>query len=145
MSIILGAAVGIISAVIVPGQAQAQAQKWELPLVSRQGDTMYTDLTGIQRVAPHVYRAWSKYVYPKPVDKATMALVQKDYDCERGMRRVVSAVFYDANHAVTWKSKQPGRWIPVTLLKGRRQWAAVCNVDEGVLASLISWLKSKLP
>jgi len=146
MSIIMrAAAVGVIPLAIVAGPARSQAHKWELPLVSRQGDTMYTDLAGIQRVAPHVYRAWSKYVYPKPVDNATVALVQKDYDCEQRMRRVVSAVFYDANNTVTWKSKEPGRWMTITFLKGRRQWAAVCRVEEGTLASFISWLKSKLP
>ena len=138
-----GSAVGFLLVVIVAGSARAQ--KWELPVVSRGGDTMYTDLAGIKRVAPHVYRAWSKYVYANPVDNEVEALVQKDYDCEQRTRRVVSAVFYDTRHIVTWESKELGRWTPVTRQKGQRQWSAVCTRAEGgVLANFMIWLKSRL-
>ena len=62
----------------------AEAQHWDLTLVSK-GDSMFTDLDRIERVAPHVYRAWSKYVYVKrPSAKSdAKALVQKEYDCRR--------------------------------------------------------------
>jgi hypothetical protein len=121
----------------------AQAQHWQLTLDSR-GDSMYTDLDRIERVAPHVYRAWSKYVYVKRAD-ATQALVQKEYDCQQGTRRVLSAAFYNADGAVTWQSKAPGPWTPVTLLKGRRQWQQVCTrVDGLALSDVIRWLKITL-
>jgi hypothetical protein len=137
---------GVVGLVLVVVVARpARAQNWELTLVNRKGDSMYTDLHRIERVAPHVYRAWSKYVFVKPVSHDTEALVQKEYDCEEGRRRVFSAVFYDADHVVTWESKKPGPWTPVTRQKGRRQWSQVCNrIEGGVLANLISWLKSKL-
>ena len=136
------AIVGLVLVAVTVGPARAQ--KWELPLVRPNGDTMYTDLTRIELVEPHIYRAWSRYVYPKPVDNATEALVQKEYDCKRRSRRVFSAVFYDANHAVTWESKKPGKWVPVTRGYGRKQWNAVCGKEDGALANLMSWLKSKL-
>jgi hypothetical protein len=124
----------------------AQAQQWQLTLISK-GDSMYTDLGRIERVAPHVYRAWSKYVYVKRADVRSdaKALVQKEYDCQQGTRRVVSAVFYNADGAVTWQSKEPGPWTPVTLLKGRRQWQQVCTrVDGLALSDVIRWLKITL-
>jgi hypothetical protein len=125
--------------------APAPAQQWELPLVSRGGDTMYTDLSRIERVAPHVYRAQSRYLYTKAVDNATEALVQKEYDCEQRRRRVFSAVFYDAKGAVTWEAKEPGPWTAVTRRKGEKQWEAVCvRAEGGVWANLISRLKSRL-
>jgi hypothetical protein len=134
--------IGRVLLVVVAGTVQPQ--KWELPLVSH-SDTMYTDLSRIERLAPHVYRAWSRYVYTRPMERGTEALVQKDYDCEQGRRRVVSAMFYDANHTVTWESKEPGRWIPVTRHKGRRQWEAVCAAAEGgLLTRFLSWLKRTL-
>ena len=137
------AMVGLVLVVIAA--APARAQKWELPLVSRNGDTMYTDLSRIQLVEPHVYRAWSRYVFAKAVDNGVQALVQKEYDCKQRRRRIVSAVFYDADHAVTWESKKQGKWAPVTRKKGRKQWSAVCNrVEGGLLTSLMSWWKSKL-
>lgn len=137
-------AVAGVSLVVVLA-SPAPAQQWELPLVSRGGDTMYTDLAGIERVAPHVYRAQSRYVYAKAVDNATEALVQKEYDCEQRRRRVFSAVFYDAKRTVTWEAKEPGPWTTVTRRKGEKQWAAVCNrVEGGVWANLISRLKSRL-
>jgi hypothetical protein len=137
------AIVGLLLVAVTAGPALAQ--KWELPLVSRNGDTMYTDLTRIERVEPHIYRAWSRYVYAKPADNGTEALVQKEYDCKQVRRRVVSAVFYDADHAVTWESKEPGAWVPATRNQGRKQWNAVCGEhDPGVLANLMSWLKSKV-
>lgn len=135
--------VGLLLLVVISGRAAAQ--KWELPLVNRQGDTMYTDLAGIEHVAPHVYRARSKYVYAKPVDNGAEALVQKEYDCEQRKRRVVSAVFYDARGTVTWESKKPGPWTPVTRRKGEKQWAGVCDrVEGGLWANFISRLKSRL-
>jgi hypothetical protein len=124
----------------------AQAQKWQLTLTSK-GHSMYTDLDGVERVGPHVYRAWSKYVYVErvSVNSDAEALVQKEYDCQQGSRRVLSAVFYDVNGAVTWESKEPGPWTPVTRNKGQRQWSQVCSgVEEGVLFNLISWLKITL-
>jgi hypothetical protein len=136
-----GAVLGLVLGGVVT--RPVGAQQWELPVVNWSGDTMYTDLDQIERVAPHVYRAWSKYVYADPKENGAEALVQKEYDCEHRMRRVISAVFYDANHTVTWKSKKPGRWMPVTFLKGRRQWTAVCKQAEGrAPASFLTWLKS---
>jgi hypothetical protein len=124
----------------------AQAQNWQLTLVSK-GDSMYTDLEGIERVAPHVYRAWSRYTYVKRANVKTdaEALVQKEYDCRQGTRRVLSAVFYDADRTVTWETNQAGSWTPVTRQKGRRQWTQVCNqVEGGVLWNVISWVKINL-
>lgn len=124
----------------------AHAQNWQLTLITK-GDSMYTDLDRIERVAPSVYRAWSKYVYVKRVDMNSdaEALVQKEYDCRQGTRRVLSAVFYNAAGAVTWESKKPGPWTPVTRHKGRRQWLQVCtHVEGGVLSDFISWLKITL-
>jgi hypothetical protein len=121
----------------------ARAQHWELTLVS-QGDSVYTDLRRIERVAPRVYRAWSRYVYLKPHDAETAAeaLVQKEYDCGRGTRRVLSAVFYDADRTVTWESKEPGPSTPATRKKGRRQWSQVCDrVEGGRLAYLVAWIR----
>ena len=136
---------GVVGLMLVVVVAQAaQAQNWELTAVIK-GDSMFTDLDRIERVAPHVYRAWSKYVYVNPATRDTEAMVQKEYDCEQGKRRVFSAVFYNADRKVTWESKKPGPWTPVTRQKGRRQWSQVCNrVEGGVMANLIGWLKSKL-
>jgi hypothetical protein len=135
--------VGLLLLVVI--SSPAAAQKWELPLANRQGDTMYTDLAGIEQVAPHVYRTRSKYVYAKPVDNGAEALVQKEYDCEQRKRRVVSAVFYDARRTVTWESKEPGPWTAVTRRKGEKQWAAVCGrVEGGLWGNFISRLKSGL-
>jgi hypothetical protein len=123
-----------------------QAQQWQLTLISK-GDSMYTDLSRIERVAPHVYRAWSRYVYVNRADvhSDATALVQKEYDCGRGTRRVFSAAFYNADSALTWQSKEPGPWTPVTLLKGRRQWQQVCTRVEGMMLSdVIRWLKITL-
>jgi len=126
--------------------SSAHAQHWQLTLISK-GDSMYTDLDRIEQVAPHVYRAWSKYVYldrAKPNSDAE-ALVQKEYDCRLGTRRVYSAVFYDAAHAATWESNKPGPWTPVTRKKGQRQWSQVCSrVEGGVLFDIVSWLKITL-
>lgn len=136
--------VGLLLALVVA--TPVQAQQWQLTLVSR-GDSMYTDLHRIEPIGPHVYRAWSKYVYVKRADPKsdTEALVQKEYDCRQGTRRVLSAVFYSADRAVTWESKQPGPWTPVTRHKGRRQWLQVCtHVEGGVLSDWISWLKITL-
>lgn len=136
--------VGLALTVIVA--TPAHAQNWQLTLISN-GDSMYTDLGRIEQVAPHVYRAWSKYVYVKRVnaDSDTEALVQKEYDCEQGTRRVFSAVFYNADRAITWESQEPGPWTPVTRKKGQRQWSQVCSgVEGGVLFNLISWLKITL-
>jgi hypothetical protein len=86
-------------------------------------------------------------VYVKRIDpnSDTEALVEKEYDCRQGTRRVASAVFYNADRAVTWESKQPGPWTPVTRHKGRRQWLQVCTyVEGGVLSDFISWLKITL-
>src|SRR5215210_4197452 len=126
-----------VIAMSVPAQGPAPAQ-WELTLVTK-GDSMYTDLSRIERIAPHVYRAWSKYVYVNRTPKSdTEALVQKEYDCKAASRRVVSAVFYDADRAVTWESKRPGPWTFVTRHKGRREWTQVCHrVERGVLSNFI--------
>ena len=124
----------------------AQAQHWQLTLTAK-GHSMYTDLDRIERIAPNVYRAWSKYVYVNRADvnSDTEALVQKEYDCRQGARRVFSAAFYNAAGAVTWKSNDPGPWTPVTRHKGRRQWLQVCTqVEGGVLSHFISWLKITL-
>ena len=124
----------------------AQAQRWQLTTITK-GDSMYTDLDRVEQVGPHVYRAWSKYVYLKRQNGKSdaLALVQKEYDCRQGSRRVLSAVFYNADHAVTWESKQPGPWTPVTRHRGRRQWLQVCNrVEGGVLTNFRRWLTSKL-
>jgi hypothetical protein len=124
----------------------AQAQRWQLTTITK-GDSMYTDLDRVEQVGPHVYRAWSKYVYLKRQNgnSDALALVQKEYDCRQGSRRVLSAVFYNADHAVTWASKQPGPWTPVTRQRGRRQWLQVCNrVEGGVLSNFTRWLTSKL-
>ena len=137
------AAVAVLVQVAVTA-GPAWAQKWELPLVTRNGDTMYTDLTRIDRVGSDVYSAWSRYVYANPVDNGTEALVRKEYDCKQRSRRIVSAVFYDANHAVTWESNQPGTWVPVSRGYGRKQWNAVCGKEDGALANFMSWLRSKL-
>jgi hypothetical protein len=136
--------VGLALTIIVA--SPAQAQHWQ-PTLDSTGDTMYTDLDRIERIAPHVYRAWSKYVYVERVgvNGDTEALVQKEYDCRKGTRRVVSAAFYNADGAVTWESKKPGPWTPVTRHKGRRQWLQVCtHVEGGVLSDFISWLKITL-
>lgn len=139
---------------------QEQPRHWELPIVSRNGDTMYTDLAGIERVAPHVYRAWSRYAYPAGSGGEVEALVQKEYDCLQRRRRILSAAFYDSGHRETWRSQAPGAWIPVTG-KGVRQWAAVCHRVEGSVdrasrlaellrrlaalpARAVSWLKRSL-
>ena len=124
----------------------AQAQHWQLTVISK-GDSMFTDLDRIEQLAPHVYRAWSKYVYVKRIDanSDTEALVQKEYDCRQGTRRVLSAVFYNSRREVTWESSEPGPWTPVTRKKGRGQWLQVCtHVEGGVLYGLISWLKISL-
>ena len=134
--------VGLVLTVIVA--TPVQAQHWELTLVTK-GDSMYTDLDRIETVAPHVYQAWSKYVYIKraaPEGGDAEAMVLKEYDCKRGARRVLSAVFYDTTHTVTWESKKSGPWTPVTRHKGRRQWLQVCNrVEGGVLGNLMNWVK----
>jgi hypothetical protein len=124
----------------------AQAQRWQLTTITK-GDSMYTDLDRVEQVGPHVYRAWSKYVYLKRQNgnSDAQALVQKEYDCRQGNRRVLFAVFYNADHAVTWESKQPGPWTPVTRQRGGRQWLQVCNrVEGGVLSNFTRWLTSKL-
>src|SRR5918992_2305213 len=109
--------VGLLLTIITA--TPAQAQHWQLTLISK-GDSMYTDLDRVERIAPHVYRAWSKYVYVKRVNvnSDTEALVQKEYDCRQGTRRVFSAAFYNAAGAVTWESSKPGPWTPVTRQKG---------------------------
>ena len=124
----------------------AHAQNWQLTLISK-GDSMYTDLDRVEQVGPHVYRAWSKYVYVKRdhANSDAQALVQKEYDCQRGSRRVFSAIFYNAAQTVTWESKDPGPWTPVTRKKGQRQWSQVCShLEGGVIFGLISWLKITL-
>jgi hypothetical protein len=124
----------------------AQPQHWQLTLDSS-GDSMYTDLHRIERIAPHVYRAWSKYVYVQRADlhSDTEALVQKEYDCRQGTRRVVWAAFYDADGTVTWESKEPGPWTRVTRRKGGGQWLQVCtHVEGGALSNFLSWLKITL-
>jgi hypothetical protein len=124
------------------GAGPAQAQRWQLPLVNSQGDTMYTQVADIVEVAPNVYRAWSKYVYAKPSQGDVGALVKKDYDCENGTRRVVFAVYYGADRLTTSRSDRPGRWIPVTREKGYDQWAAVCaRARWGELAGLVLWIE----
>ena len=136
--------VGLALALIVA--TPAHAQNWQLTLISK-GDSMYTDLDRIERVAPHVYRAWSKYVYLKRADinSDTEALVQKEYDCREGTRRVLSAVFSRGGNGVTWESKEPGPWTPVTRHRGGRQWLQVCtHVEPGVLSHVTNWLKITL-
>lgn len=136
--------VGLALTVIIT--APAPAQNWRLTLVDK-GDSMYTDLDRIVRVGPHVYRAWSKYVYVnrENVNGDAEALVQKEYDCQQATRRVFSATFYNAAHAVTWESNDPGPWTPVTRKKGQRQWSQVCSrVEGGMLSNLVNWLKITL-
>jgi hypothetical protein len=136
--------VGLVLTVSVA--TSAQAQRWQLTTITK-GDSMYTDLDRVEQVGPHVYRAWSKYVYLKRQNgnSDAQALVQKEYDCRQGNRRVLFAVFYNADHAVTWESKQPGPWTPVTRQRGGRQWLQVCNrVEGGVLSNFTRWLTSKL-
>jgi hypothetical protein len=136
--------VALVLTVIVA--TSAQAQRWQLTTITK-GDSMYTDLDRVEQVGPHVYRAWSKYVYLKRQNgnSDAQALVQKEYDCRQGNRRVLFAVFYNADHAVTWESKQPGPWTPVTRQRGGRQWLQVCNrVEGGVLSNFTRWLTSKL-
>jgi hypothetical protein len=133
----------ILVVLIRLGAQPVRAQVWALPLVNPQGDTMYTQLDAITQVAPNVYRAWSKYVYATPQNGDAGALVQKDYDCDDGMRRVVFAVFYDINRRKTSRSDHPGQWIPVTRTKGHEQWAAVCaRARWGVLADLVLTLQN---
>jgi hypothetical protein len=136
--------VGLVLTVMVA--TSAHAQRWQLTTTTK-GDSMYTDLDRVEQVSPHVYRAWSKYVYLKRQNgnSDAQALVQKEYDCRQGNRRVLFAVFYNADHAVTWESKQPGPWTPVTRQRGGRQWLQVCNrVEGGVLSNFTRWLTSKL-
>jgi hypothetical protein len=136
--------VGLVLTVMVA--TSAHAQRWQLTTTTK-GDSMYTDLDRVEQVSPHVYRAWSKYVYLRRQsgNSDAQALVQKEYDCRQGSRRVLSAVFYNADQAVTWESKQPGPWTPVTRQRGRRQWLQVCNrVEGGVLSNFTRWLTSKL-
>jgi hypothetical protein len=124
----------------------AHAQNWQLTLISK-GDSMYTDLERIEEVGPHVYRAWSKYVYVRRenANSDAEALVQKEYDCRQGTRRVFSAIFYNPDYAVTWESSDPGPWTPVTRKKGLRQWSQVCShLEGGVFFTLVSWLKITL-
>jgi hypothetical protein len=131
---------GLVLTVIVG--TPVQAQHWALTTVSKDHN-MYTDLERIDSVAPHVYQAWSKYVYRAPAEGGDAeGVVLKEYDCKRGTRRVLSAVFYDTAQAVTWESKKPGPSTPVTRHKGRRQWLQVCNrVEGGVLGNLMNWVK----
>jgi hypothetical protein len=136
-------AVGLALTLIVA--TPAEAQNWQLTLSSK-GDSMFTDLDRIDRISPHVYRVWSRYVFaPGAGTSDTEALVEKEYDCQQRSRRVFSAVFYNADRAVTWESKNPGPWIPVTRHRGRGQWLQVCTRVEGrVLSNFISWLKITL-